>query len=118
MESGMAAIVRRFTGFMRAAECLAAVRVAEMRVRGRTLKGVADGVVIGDGELRGLMSFNQQEREINFSRNGGLQFLPVGETLQFFVLEFGALDGGYLFHAESERGLGCTRCAVMGQSGV
>jgi len=104
MESGMAAIVCRFARFLRTPEGFAAVRVAEVRVRGRTLKSVADRVVIRDGELRGLMTFHQQEREIGFSRNCCLQPLPVRETLQFFVLEFCALGGGYLFHTESERG--------------
>jgi len=117
MKSGVAAIMRRFARFLCASESLAAVGIAELRVRWRTLKCVADGVVIGDGELGWLMAFNQQERQIGFSRDGCLQLLPLRERLQFFVLKGGALGGGYLFHAESEMGWLFPLCGYGGKSG-
>jgi hypothetical protein len=58
MKSGVAAIKGGFARFVRALEGYAAVRVAEVRVRRRILKSVADGIVVGDGELRRLMAFH------------------------------------------------------------
>jgi hypothetical protein len=116
MKSGVAAIKGGFARFVRALESYAAIGVAEMRVRRRSLESVADGVVVGDGELRRLMAFHQQDREIGLSRDGRLQTLPFLERRQFLVLEFGTLGCGCLFHAESGSGCGCSRCVVGGES--
>jgi hypothetical protein len=94
MQTGVATVVSRISGLHRAVESLPAVRLAEVRVGGGRLEGLADGVVVRDGESGRLMSFDKQDRQASRLRVRLLRVGPTFGRTMFWWLDHGALWGG------------------------
>ena len=73
----------------------AAVRFAELRVLGRSLKRVANGIVVGNDDCGRLMAVHQQQGKPRVSREPVLNLRPRGRgILAVFLSIWG--NGGLL----------------------